>query len=213
MLRSDPFIAAALVHQGMFPCAPFNPSYAVSTRLLELYQNLFCRCPHLTRQSFIKGGCVIHYLFCSRAKNWHYISYPTNHIITPSSRLPLIYTWMCLKKFDRVLVTLRRDQPLWCVKNTCPACSYRLHHEKDLKLKIIIAMDGNNSLKHLWRDGGAKDETDVRLSQCALPDSRTAPGDYYVMHAKVDEWEKNVIKKKNPRLGSVSLCHSLFTVH
>jgi hypothetical protein len=113
----------------------------------------------------------------------------------------------------RVLVTLRRDQPLWRVKNTCPACSYRLHDEKDLKLKMLIAMDGNNSLKRLRRDGGAKDETDVRLSQCALPDSRTAPGDYYVTRAKVDEWEKNVIKKKNPRLGSVSLCHLLFTVH
>lgn len=120
---------------------------------------------------------------------------------------------MLEKVRHRVLVTLQCDQPLWRMKNTCPACSYQLHDEKDLKLKMLIAMDGNNSLKCLRRDGGVKDETDVQLSQCALPDLQTAPGDYYVMHAKVDEWEKNVIKKKNPRLGSVSLCHSLFTVH
>jgi len=74
---------------------------------------------------------------------------------------------------------------------------------------MLIAMDGNNSLKRLRRDGGAKDETDVRLSRCALPDSRTAPGDYYVTRAQVDEWEKNVIKK-NPQLESISLWQSYF---
>jgi len=55
MVQSDEYISAALVRQGMIPGAPFRPKYAFSTRLLELYRNLQCRCPHLARQSFIKG--------------------------------------------------------------------------------------------------------------------------------------------------------------
>lgn len=55
MLLSDEYVAAALVRQGMIPSAPFQPSYAVSTRVLELYRNLRCRCPHLTGHTFVKG--------------------------------------------------------------------------------------------------------------------------------------------------------------
>ncbi|KAF8335183.1 hypothetical protein F5887DRAFT_892158 [Amanita rubescens] len=196
MLHSDEFIASTLVRQGMIPCAPFRPSYAVSICLLELYRNLFCRCPHLARQSFIKG-----------LMDMQRLPYKPYYNTVFSITLDL-YLDVLEKVQHRVLATLRRDQPLWRVKNTCPACSYQLHDEKDLKLKMLIAMDGNNSLKCLRRDGGAKDETDVRLSRCALPDSRlfqrTAPGDYYIMREEVDQWDKSVIKKKIARPESNS---------
>ena len=60
MFRSDEFVAAALVRQGMIPNAPFRPTYAVSTRLLQLYHNLRCRCPHLNVQPFVKGLLDMH---------------------------------------------------------------------------------------------------------------------------------------------------------
>src|SRR6266550_2041099 len=62
---------------------------------------------------------------------------------------------------NKVLEVLQHDRPLWHVKNTCPACSYRLHDEKNLTLKTLVTMDGNHSLKQLRRTGrGAKDEAD-----------------------------------------------------
>lgn len=55
MFRDDEGIAAALVRQGLIPCAPFNPRYAISIRALELLRNLRNRCPHLAIQPFVKG--------------------------------------------------------------------------------------------------------------------------------------------------------------
>lgn len=99
------------------------------------------------------------------------------------------------KTRNKVLETLKRDQPLWRVKNTCPTCSYKLHNEKELILKTLVTMDGNNSLKRLRRDGAGKEASDAQQSRCALPDSRSAPGDYYLSRAEVDAWSKDAIKK------------------
>lgn len=54
LLATDKGIAAALVRQGMVPCAPFSPKYAVSIRALELYKNLHCRAPNLAIQTFLR---------------------------------------------------------------------------------------------------------------------------------------------------------------
>jgi hypothetical protein len=55
-------------------------------------------------------------------------------------------------------------------------------------------MDGNNSLKRLRRDGGDT-AADAQQSRCALPDTRGAPGDYYLSCAEVNAWAKDVIGK------------------
>ena len=55
MYQDDESIAAALVRQGMIPCAPFDPEYAISIRTLEIFRNLHNRCPHLAIQPFVKG--------------------------------------------------------------------------------------------------------------------------------------------------------------
>jgi len=55
MLQTDKGIAAALVRQGMIPCAPFAPNHTVSIRTLEIFRNLRSRCPYLTVQPFVKG--------------------------------------------------------------------------------------------------------------------------------------------------------------
>ena len=40
MFHDDEGIAVALVQQGMIPCALFNPQYAISIRVLEIFRNL-----------------------------------------------------------------------------------------------------------------------------------------------------------------------------
>jgi hypothetical protein len=59
LAEGDQGIPAALVRQGLMPCAPFTPTLAVSTRLLELYRNSHLRCPHLAIQPFVKALCDV----------------------------------------------------------------------------------------------------------------------------------------------------------
>lgn len=57
-------VAAALIKQGLVPCAPWNPSVAISTRVLELYRVTHIRCPQLAIQSFVKSLCDLHGVRC-----------------------------------------------------------------------------------------------------------------------------------------------------
>jgi hypothetical protein len=53
-------VAAALIRQGLVPCAPFRPTIAVLTRVLELYRVTHIRCPQLAVQSFCKSLSDLH---------------------------------------------------------------------------------------------------------------------------------------------------------
>ncbi|KAJ7868050.1 hypothetical protein B0H14DRAFT_3586674 [Mycena olivaceomarginata] len=53
-------IAAALIRQGMFPCAPWDPTVVITTRTLELFQTAHVRCPQLAILSFVKTLCDLH---------------------------------------------------------------------------------------------------------------------------------------------------------
>ena len=96
---------------------------------------------------------------------------------------------------------LHRDQPLWHLKNTCPACSYKLHGEKALAFKMLITMDGNNSLKRLRR-GATSDGEDGGCND--LPDPRQTPGDYYLTREEVDKWAKSAFEEDLMKNDSVS---------
>ena len=84
----------------------------------------------------------------------------------------------------KVLKALKRDDPQWRIKNTCPACSYKLEGEERLTFEMLIAMDGNNSLKRLCRNlSGEK-----KVPRGKQIDSRSPPGDYYISQEEVDMW-------------------------
>ena len=42
-----------------------------------------------------------------------------------------------------------RDSQTWRLRNVCPACTYRLLDEEDLIFKMLVTMDGNDSLKRI----------------------------------------------------------------
>ena len=60
LLDDSKGIVANLVRQGLMPWAPFTPTFAIATRVLELYWNSHLRCPHLAIQPFVKGLCDLH---------------------------------------------------------------------------------------------------------------------------------------------------------
>ena len=44
-------------------------------------------------------------------------------------------------------VALGRDDPKWEYQNVCPPCLYQLENEPKMQFSMLVAMDGNNSLK------------------------------------------------------------------
>ncbi|KAJ7821992.1 hypothetical protein B0H14DRAFT_3471049 [Mycena olivaceomarginata] len=53
-------IAPALVHEGLLPCGPWEPTVAITVRVLEAYRIQHARCPQLAIQSFVKSLCDMH---------------------------------------------------------------------------------------------------------------------------------------------------------
>lgn len=98
---------------------------------------------------------------------------------------------------------LHRDSASWRLKNTCPACSYKLHGEKKLAFEMLITMDGNNSLKWLRRDVIKHQVAGENLTR-ECPDPRSAPGDYYLTWEEVDGWAKAVVEDELIRTTPVS---------
>jgi hypothetical protein len=202
MLATDNVVAAALVRQGMIPNAPYNPHYAASIRLLELYRNLRCRCPRLSIQPFIKalldfhGVRVFHYLINLIADSFK-ATFKRNYAAVFSVCYD-VYLEILEKNRSMVMSTLYRNNPSWRIKNTCPACCYKLQGEKKLVFDMLITMDGNNSLKRLRRDLATpttKPATGGNVAKEQL-DPRSAPGDYYLTRKEVDKWEKSVIEEE-----------------
>lgn len=108
LAAGDQGIPAALVRQGLIPCAPFSPSFAIATRILELYRNTHLCCPHLVIQSFVKGLCDLHGIpFCSYISQQFSICYD-------------LYLLICEDVQQHVSVALQRDSPNWCLSHACP---------------------------------------------------------------------------------------------
>lgn len=89
MLATDKGIAAALVRQGMIPCAPFAPAFAISIRTLDIFKSLRCRCPYLTVQPFVKG--IMDMLGVS---TFHQASFSSLTIMTDSTSRFLFYPFL-----------------------------------------------------------------------------------------------------------------------
>jgi hypothetical protein len=104
-----------------------------------------------------------------------------------------IYLAVRVRVDGRVQAALGRDTPDWCLKNTCPACLYKLEGEPHLKFPFMCTFDGNNSLSRFWsreREKSLADGTSVPGASKELKDNRIAPGDYYLPRGEVNEFEK-----------------------
>lgn len=185
----DQGIPAALVRQGLVPCAPFSPTLTFTTRLLELYRNNHLRCPHLAIQPYVKSLCDL-----------HGVSYRPYL----SQQFSIAYDLYLLIREDvlsRVNIALERDSPYYRLRHACPACTYKLQGEPKLIFEILVTMDGNDSLKWiLHRDppaapaeGEATPEGPEVGESRERPDSRKVGGDYLISRENVDRWAKTVL--------------------
>ena len=187
ILEGDINIPAALVRQGLIPCAPYHPSMAVTTRVLELYRNNHLHCPHLAIQPFVKSLCDLHgKAFRPYLSQQFSICYDLYIQIRDEANL-------------RVALALSRDAPQWRLQNACPACTYKLEGESKLIFDMLCTMDGNDSLKRIIRREPAPltdgDEAPQVGASRESPDSREVGGDYYLTREKVDRWAKAALEQ------------------
>jgi hypothetical protein len=190
----DQGIPATLVRQGLMPCAPFSPTLAFTTRLLELYRNSHLRCPHLAIQPFVKALCDLHSVsFRPYLSQQFSISYD-------------LYLTIREEVHNCVNGALERNSPYWRLQHTCPACTYKLQGEAELIFKMLVTMDGNDSLKRILRrdppaapaEGESTPDGPQVGNSRELPDSRKVGGDYLLSREKVDRWAKAVLQEVLP---------------
>ncbi|KAI5990753.1 hypothetical protein EDD15DRAFT_2169952 [Pisolithus albus] len=171
-LQAEDYSASsALVCQGVIPCAPLRPHTAIMIDALELFRVARNRSPHLSVQAFVKT--------ISDLQGVQYRPYLARLFSIALD----VYLQIRLAVNDFVLQALRRDTPDWRLKNACPACTYTLKDEPDLKFKMLFAMDGNDSLKRISREAiGGYESTAKGLGERFLGDDR------YLTRSFVDQF-------------------------
>ena len=199
MLEGDANVPASLVCQGFIPCAPFRPTFAVATRLLQMYYRLQVRCPHLAIQPFVRslydfhGVCptVHRHIFFS---HFQQIPFPS-HRTQQFSNCYDLYLEIQRNVRQRVDTALQRG-PTWRMKNACPTCTYKLKDEPQMRFSMLITMDGNDSLKRvtLAKTVVSEDNDTGETLQRRVPrewmDLRDVGSDYFIPRDEVDKWEK-----------------------
>ncbi|KAJ7840292.1 hypothetical protein B0H14DRAFT_3086874 [Mycena olivaceomarginata] len=167
-------IAPALIMEGLIPCAPFRPSVAITVKVLEVYRVAHARCPQLAIQSFVKTLCDLH--------GTPYLPYLRKQFAICYD----LYLDLRRNSEKTVLKSLSRDSFSWRLKHGCPACMYKLKGEAKLIYDILVAMDGNNSLKRVLRrckvhsDGDTGTGVEFMLGKSKeYTDNRDAGENYY----------------------------------
>ncbi|KAJ3917507.1 hypothetical protein F5877DRAFT_44531 [Lentinula edodes] len=168
-----------MVRSGAFPSSPLRHHHAFSTRTLHLYHDLFCRCPRLSIQPFIKSLCDIQ-------------GFPFKpYLMQQFSSAYDAYVEVKSRTRKLVAQTLGRDSPTWRILHTCPCCQNELQEDDPLEIRMMVAMDGNDSLKRVERRKDAADDSLAEVADSGVVervDPRQAGGDYFLSRKSVDDW-------------------------
>ncbi|KAJ7041444.1 hypothetical protein C8F04DRAFT_1177279 [Mycena alexandri] len=200
-------IAAALIKQGLCPCAPYDPSVVITARTLEFFRVSHARCPRLSIQTFVKSICDLHGLR---------LTYKLRSHIDPTSasnfRFLLTFTSRFVEKTRyRVLATLGRLGKEWRLKHVCPCCTYHLVDDPEMIFSMLATFAGNESLRRVARkvmnpDGSVdvEDDTGEPLPQKTKErtDTRDAGEGYFIDRQAVDKWAKKKLANLLPTDGS-----------
>ena len=85
----------------------------------------------------------------------------------------------------------------WQLRHACPACTYVLEDEPPLEFSMLIAMDGNESLKCM-------DQAATTFTNTEQKDFRVIPSDMYLPADKVNIF-KYEVKSRHTMLSMVTI--------
>ncbi|KAJ3724216.1 hypothetical protein DFJ43DRAFT_1003285 [Lentinula guzmanii] len=176
---TDTYTNASYIRSGYLPFNPLLNQTLVSLDTLELYHNLFMRCPRLGIQPFIRALCDLQGI---RSKN--------NLSVQYSSAYDL-YIRLVEAVRSKVLDALNRTTPHWRMLNNCPCCQYEVVGEPELPIRMLIAIDGNNSLKRFQRRESPLGDGQELGVEKERPDDRVGGGDYFLQEEQVNLWDES----------------------
>ncbi|KAJ7853826.1 hypothetical protein B0H14DRAFT_3450014 [Mycena olivaceomarginata] len=145
MTGNDVYLSSCFVAQGLIPATPWKPKVAFTTCCLEIYRLVCLRSPGVSIQPWVKTLADLH-----GCKLKPYAS-------KAFSKCFDVYLEILQVVDDRIKKVLGRDAPDWRLKNCCPACTYKLEGDMKMIFEMLVALDGNDSLKRIL----VKDKTDV----------------------------------------------------
>ncbi|KAJ7794775.1 hypothetical protein B0H14DRAFT_2392274 [Mycena olivaceomarginata] len=174
----------------MIPCAPWRPTVAIRTRVLEAYRVIHVRCPQLAIQAYVKSLCDLH-------------GVPYRPYLCQQFSIAYdLYLDLRRRTDERVMRALGRDST-WCLKHACPACTYKLEGEDTFIFDMLSTMDGNDSLKRVLQRVKvtmAEDEMGepVLGKSHERVDNRDAGDTYYIWRERVEKWVKDRVADRLP---------------
>ncbi|KAJ2930481.1 hypothetical protein H1R20_g6616, partial [Candolleomyces eurysporus] len=183
LLSCDASIAAAVVRQGLVPCAPFNPSFSITIRALETYRLIQLRSPSLSIEAFVKSLCDLNGASYRKGLREFF-----------SSGFDL-YLRLREEVQKKVENALGRDVQNWRRRNACAGCTYKLKNEVALRFGMLVTFDGNDSLKRVARQAELSDTLSNSEEMPAhhsieRGDHRRVYGDFYLSREAVDRWDR-----------------------
>ncbi|KAJ7892561.1 hypothetical protein B0H14DRAFT_3081486 [Mycena olivaceomarginata] len=170
--------------EGLIPATPWKPKVAFTTRCLEIYRLVRLQSPGVSIQPWVKTLADLHGCelkpYTSKA----------------FSKCFDVYLEILQVVDDRIKKVLGCDTPDWRLKNCCPACTYKLEGEMKMIFEMLVALDGNDSLKRILVKDKTVDENGAAHGQGKEHDDpRTADAgrNYLMTREDVDKWSKEVL--------------------
>ncbi|KAJ3765228.1 hypothetical protein FB446DRAFT_795258 [Lentinula raphanica] len=181
---ADKFQSASLVRSGVIPTSPLVHTLGFTIRTIDLYHKLFVRCPRLGMQSFSKSICDIHRIPFKP------------HLSSQLSVAFDIYVAILNAVRERIRGQLGRQGRNWRMLNACPPCQYRLREDEDLDVRMIVTMDGNDSLRRVERKEDVLQEEEAggeAISQVSRERIDRCVGgvDYFASREETQAWDES----------------------
>ncbi|KAF9060754.1 hypothetical protein BDP27DRAFT_1162833, partial [Rhodocollybia butyracea] len=98
---------------------------------------LFCRCPRVTIQPFLKALSDVQGI-AFKPYLMQQFSAAYDAYLKAKKRVHL--------EADKAL---GHEDPNWQITHACPCCQYELKEDDSMDIRMLVAMDGNDSLKRV----------------------------------------------------------------
>jgi hypothetical protein len=170
-----------MVRAGIFPSSPLKHNHGFSIRTLQLYHDLFCQCPRLGIQPFLKS--------LSDVQGIAFKPY----LMQQFSAAYDVYLEVKKRVCHLVDQALGCESPNWRIMHACPCCQYELKEDDAMEICMHVAMDGNDSLKRVERNKDSRDDSlveGVEQQSTERLDPRQAGGSYFLSREDVDKWDE-----------------------
>ncbi|KAF6754506.1 hypothetical protein DFP72DRAFT_1068533 [Ephemerocybe angulata] len=179
--RDDQVTAVALVEAGYLGNSPVNPSLAISLKTLDLFKIIRQRRPSFSFEAFAKVLCDLYQKPYHR--QWRIaLADAFDVFLTIKGRVDA-----------QIAEALGRQSGNWRVLNACPPCTYELEKEPELRYRVLMSVDGNNSARRV----------DSRFRKAG--DTRHFSSDYFLDPVEVDKFKLEDIRSTGPEVPPPAL--------